>query len=384
MKRLALILCLCLLLGGCVPAPEAVPTQAPTSAPTQAPTTAPTQAPTAAPTELPTEPPTEPPTEAPTFPYTNPLTGEGTMTNPVYRPFCVMLNNVKDAMPLHGVADADILYEVLVEYGETRLMAIFSDIASARPIGSVRSARKYFVSLAMGYDAIYVHYGKSDVPGDDVGAQQYLEQTGWDHMDGTGAGYSYFYDNTDRLQQGYQFYHCRFLQGIQAIQYAKDHGFRLSRDHVMDHGLRFDPELKLSGTAANTLTVWFNQGGATGSWTKSTKLVYDPNSGKYLSYQHGMSSNDGNTGQQLAFENVLILRANTRKHTGSDLLYVDVVGSGSGWFVHNGQMVEILWSRDSATSNFVYTYTDGTPLTLGVGKTYIAVTPHNAAVPTAE
>ena len=81
---------------------------------------------------------------------------------------------------------------------------------------------------------------------------------------------------------------------------------------------------------------------------------------------------------------MLILRANTRKHTGSDLLYVDVVGSGSGWFVHNGQMVEILWSRDSATSNFVYTYTDGTPLTLGVGKTYIAVTPHNAAVPTVE
>lgn len=373
MKRIALALSLCLLLCGCVPTPDVKPTQAPT--------TAPTQAPTQAPTDAPTEEPTIPPTEEPTLPYTNPLTGEGMVTAPVNRPFCVMLNNVAAAMPLHGVADADILYEILVEYGETRLMAVYSDIAAARPIGSVRSARRYFVNIAMGYDAIYVHYGKSDIPGSDVGAQQLMDETGWNHMDGTGAAYLYFYDNADRLAQGYQFYHCRFMLGTSPVQYAKDNGFALTRNQPLDYGLNFDDQLNITGSAANTVKIWFNQGGTPGDWTKYTKLTYDPSTGKYLSYQHGKNNVDGNTGNTLAFDNVLILRADTRKHSGSDLLYVDVVGSGSGWFVHNGQMVEILWSRSSANDNFVYTYPDGTPVVLGVGKTYIAITPSNAAVP---
>jgi hypothetical protein len=38
-------------------------------------------------------------------------------------------------------------------------------------------------------------------------------------------------------------------------------------------------------------------------------------------------------------------------------------------------MVPICWSRNSDTDPFAFTMEDGTPLTLGVGNTFVAVTP---------
>jgi hypothetical protein len=43
-------------------------------------------------------------------------------------------------------------------------------------------------------------------------------------------------------------------------------------------------------------------------------------------------------------------------------------------------MVPIQWSRENATDPFLFTLEDGTPLTLGVGKTYIAVVYNGAPV----
>ena len=59
---------------------------------------------------------------------------------------------------------------------------------------------------------------------------------------------------------------------------------------------------------------------------------------------------------------------------------IDVVGSGKGYFACNGQIIPILWSRTSEYDNYVYTLEDGTPLTLGVGKTYVALLPINGHV----
>jgi len=77
------------------------------------------------------------------------------------RPYAIMFNNIKLASPQSGTSEAAILYEAIVEGGITRLMGIFEELNDTR-IGSVRSARHYFVSIADEYDAIYVHYGETD------------------------------------------------------------------------------------------------------------------------------------------------------------------------------------------------------------------------------
>lgn len=67
MKRITVLLLICLLLAGCGEAVQELPSETvATEAVTEAPTEIPTEAPTAAPTEAPTEEPTEPPTEPPT------------------------------------------------------------------------------------------------------------------------------------------------------------------------------------------------------------------------------------------------------------------------------------------------------------------------------
>ena len=65
------------------------------------------------------------------------------------------------AWPHAGLQDAYITYEILAEGGITRLMALFKDKDTAK-IGSVRSARPYYLDYALENDAIYVHYGWSD------------------------------------------------------------------------------------------------------------------------------------------------------------------------------------------------------------------------------
>lgn len=92
----------------------------------------------------------------------NPLTG--LPMEPEYeqnRPVAVMLNNLKKAQPQLGVSMADIIYEVPAEGGITRMLGVYQTLDGVGNLGSIRSARPYYIELAMGHDALYVHAGGS-------------------------------------------------------------------------------------------------------------------------------------------------------------------------------------------------------------------------------
>ena len=106
------------------------------------------------------EPEVEPLPDVPTG--TNPLTG--LPIEPEYeqrRPVAVMLNNLKKAQPQLGNSQADIIYEVPAEGGITRMLAVYQSLEDVGSIGSIRSARPYYIELALGHDALYVHAGGS-------------------------------------------------------------------------------------------------------------------------------------------------------------------------------------------------------------------------------
>jgi len=332
---------------------------------------------TSVPTEssAPTQPPTEPP--EPAAPYINPLTGEPVYEQLTERPFAVMLNNYESAMPVHGISEADIVYEALTEGGWTRCMGIYSDLASVKNLGCVRSARRHFVNLAIAYDAIYVHFGRSTGK---VGAQEYMQAMGWDHIEGIDKAYAYFYESQDRLNKGYALDAVHFLVGKRAIDYSVRCGFALEREKPFDFGLSFDDENTITGDEANTVTVWFNEGGKPNKWHKYTKFSYNAESKLYRSFQYGQDNIDGNTGEIISYRNVLALKAPTKKNDTTDHMIIDLEGTGTGYYACGGQVIPIKWSRESVYDPFTYTLEDGTPLTLGVGKTYIAIIPTNATV----
>ena len=68
-------------------------------------------------------------------------------------------------------------------------------------------------------------------------------------------------------------------------------------------------------------------------------------------------------------------------HTNDDsTLVIDLLGEGDGYFACDGKIVPINWSRSAEGEPFVFTHEDGTPITFGVGNTYIAVTPLNGVL----
>src|SRR5699024_10139363 len=81
----------------------------------------------------------------------NPLTGLETESDEAVllrKPVAIMIGNSPDALPQFGVSKADILVEMMAEGGITRLMGIWQDPSGMERIGSVRSARPYFIDMA--------------------------------------------------------------------------------------------------------------------------------------------------------------------------------------------------------------------------------------------
>ena len=124
--------------------------------------------------------------------YVNNLTGEQNMTDKDKvddRPVAVMINNNHVAWPHAGLNDAYLAYEILAEGGITRIMALFKD-KDTEKIGSVRSARPYYLDYALENDAIYVHYGWSDKAKSDISS------LGVDNINGLTASSVFWRDSS--------------------------------------------------------------------------------------------------------------------------------------------------------------------------------------------
>lgn len=370
MKRiLILVLALVLLLSGCrtTPEPTTVPTTDPTTESTTEHTTVPATEPTTAPTTEPTAPTTEP-----VVLYRSPLTGEPLDAPLTDRPYAVVINNIRAAQPLHGIGDADMLFEIVAEGGGsiTRCLALYSDPAGVEKIGSVRSARTYLIDLARAYDAIFVHAGWSEY------AQELLRTSKWDYLNGLfGSASAYYYRDQARLNAGYALEHTYFTTGDNIIAYAKAEKHR-TEAKFDSYGLTFAADGTPDGESANSIVLSFYKNG------KKTEMTYDAEAGCYYGTQYWNSYNeafaDANTGEKVPFENVIILYAKTT--TDGYRMFADLEDTGSGYYACGGKLVPIIWSRKNATAPFVYTLEDGTPLTLGVGKSYVAILPGKSPV----
>lgn len=83
------------------------------------------------------------------------------------RPIAVMIDNNTNAWPQAGINDAYMVYEIRVEGGETRLMALFKNV-DLEKIGPVRSSRHYFLDYVMENDAMYAHFGASYIADEQI------------------------------------------------------------------------------------------------------------------------------------------------------------------------------------------------------------------------
>lgn len=360
MKRIvALMLAVMLLLTACAKTPDPTdPSTETTTAPTENTTEASTQ-----PTDT---------TQSPEAQYRNPLTGEPADAPIMERPYAVVMNNIYDAQPMHGVGQADIFYEYMVDGlsgGITRCLALFTDVGQVEKIGSIRSARTYNISLARSYQALFAHAGGSTM------ADSLLKSGVVNDLDAGKASSQIFYRDRDRLNSGYALEHTMFTSGEKLKEYAQQLGYHASLPQPYDVGLTFDDDAELKGDRAYEITVRFRSENGKGSI-----FTYDAQKGTYTMVQefygqHQRDFIDANTNEQVEFRNVLVLHATSTLDSDGYHIYTQLTGEGTGYFARDGKLVSIRWERETEDDPFSYYLEDGTPISLGVGKTYIGIVP---------
>lgn len=289
----------------------------------------------------------------------NPLTGLPLKENMVNsRPVAVMINNMHSGQPLLGVTDADILFECPAEGGITRILGVFKDPSNVPAIGSVRSSRPYFISIAKGLDAIYFHLGGSTL------AYEILKSGYIDSIDLI-RGYFMWRDQNRLKNLGLE--HSALTSGEKINEGIKANGFRTTLNENYVYPQKFDENSPvLNGSSANNFTAVF-------SGYKSTSFAYDEQNQTYLISQFNKPQMDDNVKMQNSKPNVIFLDISAQRIDNTELLKLDIIGRGSGKYFSRGKYIDISWSRKNDESPFELFTSDGAPLSMLPGKSYVCL-----------
>jgi len=274
------------------------------------------------------------------------------------RPLAVMLNNHEGALPQCGIGSADIIYE-MCEEGITRMLGIFSQVPDCERLGSIRSARPYHIDVALSYDAIFIHWGRSERAAD------LLWSTGIDDIEfNQNPAQDYAYRDYTHGNGAVE--HTGFFTIENVKKFLSDKGWRTEHNAPRSYGFQFADDPQLNGGSAESVAV--NYAG------KRSDFTYDAAAGGYTMSQYNNTVyKDGDTGETPVFRNVLVLRAPIYNETSIASMQLTGV-QGTGYLFCDGKYQEITWMRGpNYDDNFEYYNTDGSPLVMGVGKTFISI-----------
>ena len=277
------------------------------------------------------------------------------------RPYAVMINNISVARPLQsGLQDAYLMYEIIVEGGITRYMALFMDQNTTR-IGSIRSARHYFLDYALENDAIYVHHGQSPQAQSDfsaLGVDRIVvdnSKTGWRDKSLNVASEHTLFTSIEKLNNGLG-------------------SKRTTRNNklLLNYSVDEIDMASLSGaTVATNISIPYSN-------SNVTSYTYDAENGYYLRSVNGKAHTDYVTKKQYHFKNIITYQVkNTTLNDGENKgrQNIENVGSGTGYYISGGYSVPIKWEKQSRKSQTKYYYMNGEELKVNDGNTFIQIEP---------
>jgi len=278
------------------------------------------------------------------------------------RPYAVMINNISSVWGYQsGIQDAYLVYEIIVEGGYTRLMAVYKDKTLDR-IGSVRSSRHYFLDYALENDAIYVHFGWSPQ------AQNDISNLGVNNINFMSYnGYSRDYT------LGLASEHTAFTTTQDIMDGASYYGYRTTTEEepVLNYSADTIDISSMEGAIpANKINIVF-------SASRSTSFEYDSVNKVYNRFQNTISHEDYVTGLQYTTKNIITYQITNYTISGdtSGRQTLENMGSGTGWYISEGYAAPITWEKESRGSKTIYKYEDGTEIKVNDGNTHIEIQP---------
>jgi len=279
-----------------------------------------------------------------------------------HRPVAVMLNNIKEAQPMSGVSQADVIYECVVEGSLTRMMGVFENYKDLDKIGSVRSCRNYFVYYALEHDAIYAHYGQSAY------AVPLLELDYVDNLSGlSGIGGTVYYRTSDRVAP-----HNAYASGKGIDAGIKKLGYRTEYSENYKGKFTFaeDDEV-IDNSGANSFEANVIK---PGYLINKPWFEYNEEDGKYYRYQYDEPQIDDVNQQQLCVDNVVFQYSSWEQVDDKGYLGFDCHSGGEMIYFTKGRAVKGGWIRyDGDQGACRYYDSEGNEIIFNQGKTWICI-----------
>ncbi|TMG57368.1 MAG: DUF3048 domain-containing protein [Chloroflexi bacterium] len=272
------------------------------------------------------------------------------------RPLVVKVANDPGARPQTGIADADLIIELPVEGGLTRLSVVFQSKDPSR-VGPVRSARQSDLNYLPTLHAILAHVGASEsvtkMVRDAASSGGFVDIDEFQHADA-------FERSTDRVAP-----YNAYTSASKLRQAAGS-----AAEQSVDVGALEYGDAQAASTDGATLTI---------PYAERVRYEFDPARGAYHRTAGGTKTLDTAAGEVLP-ENVVVIKTDVEDIPGTadaaGAPSVDYRGTGSGPVVilRDGKRFDGTWSRQG-TEMYRFADASGKEIGLKPGLTWMHIVP---------
>ena len=275
------------------------------------------------------------------------------------RPIAVMIDNHSGAWPQANLNQAYIVYEIIVEGGETRLMALFKG-KDVDKIGPVRSSRHYFLDYALENDAIYVHYGWSPQAESDIKSLRV------NNINGITESSSSFWRVKNKAAPHNV---LTSTEKIKQMAERKKYTTTSDKESILNYSA---DEIQLTAEdsiEATSVTIPHSD-------LHTVKYEYNAETQTYTRYARGKLQKDYDTGEAVTTKNIIITYCDN--YTLSDAENkgrqgLKNIGTFDGYYITNGKAIKIKCTKSARNMQTEYKDLQGNEITVNDGNTFINI-----------
>jgi hypothetical protein len=273
----------------------------------------------------------------------------------------IKIENEAAARPQSGLQDADVVYETIIEGGDTRFVAIFQS-TDADPTGPIRSVRPTDPFICAPIGGLFAYSGGTPkfvdairaVPIVDVGQSSH-EAAYFRRSDKSGD--HSLYSSTARL----------YKAGEGSTAKAPPPIFTYVKAGAAFEGAGVAPTTHLDTVVGNLKLSW----------------DFDPAKGWLRSINGKPHTVEG--GDQISATNVVVQSVSWVPSdgdvdtVGSQVYVAQMIGTGDALIVSDGKVVRGKWSKPTIDAITTYTDAAGKPIALKPGRTWVELAGNDKA-----
>ncbi len=241
---------------------------------------------------------------------------------PGMRPLAIMIENHNQARPQTGLEEAEAVFEIPVEGGITRFMALFYHVLDK--VGPVRSCREYFVDRALEVNPLYVHCGGSP------SGYKYLGESKVFAIDEISNGKPFFRDMTRKAPHNL-YTRAQSLIDVMNLKFPMQLPYQKLP-------VLYGESPTVSQTPCNGVAIRYH-----GNYT--TAYVFNPRRNQYDRYMNGQHHIDRVTSRPVSVGTVVVQEALMKVVDDKGRQDIDFIGNGRAWILARGTVFPCTWRK---------------------------------------